>query len=165
MAHWRDHLNSSLLGAYSLFNDQTEDFNTIDGVIIRCANEDHLLGASGKKKCLVAYTSLSNSKPMKINATIAKVLTLAAKSPNPDRWVNIPVTFYVDKNVNTKDGKTEAIRVRARVVNVVIVDRPSQIAAINGCKTIEELKTVWAKVGCPDLEQIKNNKKNELSAN
>lgn len=114
MAHWRDHLDSPLLGAYSLFDDATEKFKTIDGFILRCADEMHILGASGKRKCLVAYTSLSKEKPMKINVTIASKLAAGTGSQNPEKWVNVPVTFYVDERVSSKDGIVAALRVRFR---------------------------------------------------
>ena len=114
MAHWRDHLDSPLLGAYSLFDDATEKFKQIDGFILRCADEMHILGASGKRKCLVAYTSLSNDKPMKINVTIASKLAAGTGSQNPDKWVNVPVTFFVDEKVNSKDGVVAALRLRIR---------------------------------------------------
>ena len=161
MAHWRDHLNSTLLGAYSLYDDATDKFKTIDGFIVKCTHEQHLLGASGKRDCFVAYTSLDSKKPMKINVTIANVLAVAAKSQNPDKWVNVPVTFCVDEKVNTKDGIVAALRVKPRIVQSV--DYTSQTAKLRACTTIEELIIAWKEVGCIALEPIKNEMKEKLT--
>ncbi len=147
MAHWRDHLNSTLLGAYSLYDDTTDRFKSVEGVILRCTHEKHLLGASGTRDCFVAYTSLDARKPMKINVTIAKEIALAAGSKNPDKWVNVPITFYVDENVNSKEGKVEALRCKPR--SVAPVDYSAQITQLENCKTIEELGAVWTSAGFP----------------
>ena len=143
MPHWRDHLNSPLLGAYSLFDDETEGWKEVDGTIIRCCKEEHILGASGKQMILVAYTSLSNRKPMKINVTISKVIQRIAKSMNPDKWVNIPVTFYVDTNVKSKLGTSEAIRVKPRVQRQQ-ADYSKQNASLRACTTLDELKVAYS---------------------
>ena len=171
MPHWRDHLDSSLLGAYSLFDDATEKFKQIEGYIVRCTHEDHNLGASGRKKCFVAYTSIHQTKPMKINVTISKAIALAAGSQNPDRWVNVPVTFFVDENVKTKDGPTAAIRVKGRTV--APPDYSKQEAQLRACETLEDLKAVFTSTGFPqaalvhvkDEMKTKIESKNELPTN
>jgi hypothetical protein len=139
MPHWRDHLNSSLLGAYSLYDDATDRFKQIDGFILRCTHEEHLLGASGKRDCFVAYTSIDPKKPMKINVTIAFTLEIAAGSRNPDKWVNIPVTFFVDERVKTKEGIVAALRVKRRIAP----DYSKEIESIKSCTTIEQLQAVY----------------------
>lgn len=161
MAHWRDHLNSTLLGAYSLYDDATDKFKTVDGFIIKCTHEQHLLGASGKRDCFVAYTSLDSKKPMKINVTIANVLSVAAKNQNPDKWVNVPVTFLVDEKVSTKDGVVAALRIKTRIVQEV--DYTQQTIKLRACETIESLIEVWKEVGCLALESIKNEMKTKLT--
>lgn len=161
MAHWRDHLNSTLLGAYSLYDDATDKFKSVDGFIVKCLHEQHLLGASGRRDCFVAYTSLDSKKPMKINVTIANVLAVAAKSQNPDKWVNVPVTFLVDEKVSTKDGIVAALRVKARFLQAIDYTIPS--SKLRACITIEELVSVWKEVGCTALESVKNEMKLKLT--
>ncbi len=161
MAHWRDHLDSPLLGAYSLFDDATEKFKTIDGYIVRCADEEHLLGASGKRKCLVAYTSLDARKPMKVNVTIANQIALGAKSQNPAKWVNVPVTFFVDERVKTKEGIVAALRVKAREEKAP--DYTAQIAELRACTTIEQLVDTWKRVGNQSIAAIKDEMKAKLT--
>ena len=162
MAHWRDHLNSSLIGAYTLYDDKTDGFKEVDGFIIRTCHEKHNLGASGFKDCFVAYTSLDDKKPMKINVTIANAISNAAGTRNPDKWVNIPVTFFVDQNVNSKEGKVEAIRCRKN--NKVVVDYSLQIAKLRACTTIEELGKAWIECGNIAIASVKDEMKAKLTA-
>ena len=148
MAHWRDHLDSSLLGAYSLFDDKTEGFKEIEGMILRTAHEEHNLGASGKQRIFVAYTTLDKKKPMKINVTIAGAIALAAGSKNPDKWVNVPVTFYVDQNVKSKAGTSEALRCRKNN-KAATADYSAEEQMLKDCKTLEELAAVYTQDGFP----------------
>lgn len=111
--HWKDHLNSTLLGAYSLFDDATEGWKEVNGIITGCCTEYHVLGASGNTKCHVGKTNLG--KPIKLNNTICKVLEQITGSKNPAKWVQVPVTFYVDTNVKFGKTTTEAIRIKAQV--------------------------------------------------
>jgi hypothetical protein len=160
MAHWRDHLDSPLMGAYSLYDGETDDFKSVEGYILRCTDEIHNLGASGKKKCFVAYTSI-DTKPMKINVKIANEIALGAKSQNPEKWVNVPVTFYVDKNVSSKDGIVAAIRVKHRIEKAP--DYTAEIAELRACKTIDQLAEVWKRVGNQSISSVKDEMKSKLA--
>ena len=164
MAHWRDHLNSTLLGAYSLYDDATDGFKEIDGYIIKTAREKHNLGATGVKDCFVAYTSLDPKKPMKINVNIANAIAIAAGTKNPDRWLNIPVTFYVDRNVKCKEGITEAIRCRKNN-KAAQVDYSNEEAMLRACKTLDELATCYKQPGFPQfpLQKLKDELKTKLA--
>jgi hypothetical protein len=145
MAHWRDHLDSTLMGAYSLYDSQTDRFKSVEGYIVRCTDETHTLGASGKKKVFVAYTSI-DAKPMKINVSIANEIALSAKTHNPEKWVNIPVTFYVNEKVSTKEGIVPALRVRARIEQHTKPAEPLQadiVEQVSNCTTLTELGEIW----------------------
>ena len=164
MPHWRDHLDSTLLGAYSLYDDKTEGLKEIDGLIIKTAHEMHNLGASGNKKCFVAYTSLDPKKPMKINVTIASAIALAAGSKNPEKWINIPVTFFVDTKVKCKEGLTEALRCRKNNKSV-IKDYSNEEQMLRNCKTLEELAACYSSEGFPrlPLQKLKDELKSKLT--
>lgn len=161
MPHWRDHLDSSLLGAYSLFDDATEGFKQVDGYILRCTDEIHILGASGKKKCFVAYTTLDAKKPLKINVAIGNEIAIGAGSKNPEKWVNVPVTFYVDERVNSKDGVVAAIRCKHRIEQKK--DFTKNIEALRACTTIEELAAAWKTYGHQDITFVKDEMKDKLT--
>ena len=142
MPHWKDHLNSTLLGAYSLFDDATEGFKEIDGVIINTAHEDHILGGSGKQKVFVARTSLG--KPLRLNNVMSNQIALISGSKNPAKWLNIPVTFYVDEKVKLGRDTVEAIRVKARVK--VVRDYAIEKQHLQACTTLEELQTAYLSI-------------------
>lgn len=161
MAHWRDHLDSTLLGAYSLFDDATEGFKTVDGYVLKCTDEIHILGASGKKKCFVAYTTLDAKKPMKINVSIGNEIALGAGSKNPEKWFNVPVTFYVDERVNSKDGVVAAIRVKHRIEQKK--DFTKNIELLRACKTLPELVEAWKQYGHQEIANIKDEMKEKLT--
>jgi len=158
MPHWKDHLDSSLLGAYSLFDDKTEGFKQVEGMILRCEHQEHILGQTGKKKIHVAITNLG--KPMKLNVVISKQLELITKFKNPVKWVNVPVIFYVDENVSFGKQKVEAIRIKAnpnKPFGVVVPKIDLEVAKkqLEACTTIAELQQVYTSKGFPTLELVK----------
>ena len=141
MAHWKEHLNSTLLGAYSCYDEATEGFKEIQGVIMDTAMEDHILGASGKKRIFVAHTSLG--KPLKINNSIASQIAIVAKTQNAAKWINIPVTFFVDEKVKFGGQTVAAIRVKAPKIAQQI-DYSVFILQLENCKDLNELKAVYS---------------------
>lgn len=162
MAHWKDHLNSTLLGAYSLFDDATEGFKEVDGIIINTCHEEHILGGSGKQNVFVAKTSLG--KPLRLNNTMCTQIAVIAKTKNPAKWVNIPVTFYVDQQVKLGRETVEAIRVKAR--KVIPKDFSKEEKQLRDCKTIEELAAVFQSAGFPQREllSVKDEMKAKLTS-
>ena len=134
-------------------------------MILRTCHEEHNLGASGRKKCFVAYTTLDKKKPMKINVTIANAIALAAGTKNPDKWVNIPVTFFVDTKVKSKDGIVEALRCRKNN-KVAQIDYSTEIAMLQNCKTLDELKAVYTQPGFPQaaMAKIKDEMKEKITS-
>ena len=140
MTHWREHIGSPLLGAYSLYDDATDSFIEKEGLILDVKKAEYVLGASGKKLISIANTTLG--KPLKINVTIAKVLAFITRSGSIEKWVNVPVIFYVDRNVNSKDGVVDAIRVKP-APPAVKVDYSLQEKMLRECKDIDSLTIVY----------------------
>ena len=138
--HWREHTNSPLLGAYSCWSDTADDFTEINAIITHAAVGEFVLGASGKTKCLVCFTDLG--KPVKVNVTIANAIQNIVGTANTSKWVNIPVTFYVDKNVKSKDGIVPAIRVKPQI-NAPKNDWKEQIEHLKTLKTVQELQDAY----------------------
>jgi hypothetical protein len=151
MSHWKDHLNSTLLGAYSLFDDTTEKWKEVDGVITRCCHEKHVLGGSGSTDCHVGHTSLG--KPIKLNHTISKVLESITGYKNPAKWVNVPCTFYVDANVKFGKTTTEAIRIK-RCANTPAPPPAAKPLLEIGTETYDKAKAA-VEAGTFDLEKLK----------
>jgi hypothetical protein len=163
MPHWKDHLDSSLLGAYSLYDDATDGWKEVDGLIIKTCHEDHVLGNQGKKNIHVAYTSLG--KPMRLNHKISDAIALIAKCRNPEKWVNVPVTFYVDSNVKLSGVTVDAIRVKPQKKSAQAPNYDAYEAKLRACKSLDELAALWTSPGFPQLQlsTLKDQIKNELS--
>lgn len=162
MAHWRDHLNSTLLGAYSLWSDEADAFIEKQGKILHVAHEDHNMGKAGNQNCFVAYTTLHKTKPIKINVTIANAIEQASGQKNPEKWNGTDVIFYVDLNVKSKEGTKEALRVKK--MPYVKPDYTVYENQLKACKTLAELKDVFTAQGFPQtaLEKLKDELKTQL---
>lgn len=147
-------VNPDYIGAYML--EQGQDMV----ITFESVKREMVTGSGGKKEeCTVAH--LRGQKPFIVNRTNGKMITKVLGTPYIEDWVGKSVTVYAT-TTSVAGEKTECLRVRP---TLPVIDRSAQVAQINACKTIEELKTVWAAVGCPELETIKNNKKNELLKN
>lgn len=156
--HWRDHLDSTLLGAYSLFDDATDGFKEVDCVVIRTSREDHNLGASGKKNIHVAHTNFSK-KPMQLKVSISSVIAEIAGTNNPDKWVNVPITLFVKKE-KVKGEIVDALRVKRQKV-VQQKDYAPCNAKLRACTSLADLQVVFMAL-LPDEKTACNAAKEEM---
>ena len=150
LTHWKKLINPDYLGAYSL--DGLAELNvTIENVV-----REMVTGTGGKKEeCTVAY--LKNQKPFIINRTNGKTITKALKTPYVEEWVGKSITLYA---TTTKVAGEEVECLRVRPVAPVEVDHTPRF---NECQTLEELKTLWAEVGCQKYEKVKNEAKQRIN--
>ena len=148
LTHWKKLINPDYLGAYSL--DGLGELNvTIDKVV-----REMVTGTGGKKEeCTVAY--LKNQKPFIINRTNGKTITKALKTPYVEEWVGKSITLYAT-TTKVAGEEVECLRVRP----VAPVDHTPRFYE---CQTLEELKTLWAEVGCQKYEKVKNEVKQKLN--
>lgn len=152
--HWKRLINPDYIGAYSL--EDGKDMNiTIEKVV-----REMVTGTGGKKEeCTVAH--LRNQKPFIINRTNGKMIQKIIGSPFIEDWAGKTITVYATLT-KVAGEDVECLRVRPVLPKV---DRSKQTAEIKACKTLDELKAVWSRVGCPELETLKNQMKDELSKN
>ena len=136
--NFRQIVNPDYLGAYSL-DDQNNGYIEVAGTILR-VEKRMVTDMSGKAEKLVATTSLG--KPMIIKATNGKTLQSVSKSKYYEDWINVPVIFYVELDVKSPQGLVDALRLKKQKY-VAPIDYSKQIAAINDCKTLDEMKTVY----------------------
>lgn len=150
LTHWKKLINPDYLGAYSL--DGLGELNvTIDKVV-----REMVTGAGGKKEeCTVAH--LKNQKPFIINRTNGKTITKVLKSPYVEEWFGKSITLYA---TTTKVAGEEVECLRVRPVAPVEIDHTNRF---NECQTLEELKTLWAEVGCQRYENVKNEAKQRIN--
>jgi hypothetical protein len=85
---------------------------------------------------------------MKLNATISQTIALIAGCKNPEKWVNVPVTFFVDERVKFGSSTVEAIRVKAQK-DAPKVDYTDQINKLRACRTLVELQTIYTALDKP----------------
>lgn len=151
--HWKLLVNPDYIGAYMM--QPNEDMViTIDNVV-----RELVTGSSGKKEeCTVAH--LKGQKPFIINRTNGKMITKVLGSPYIEDWAGKSIIVYA---TTTKvAGETvECLRVRPTIPQAK--NRDADRAEMNACKTLPELVEVWKRVGCPELEPLKNKLKDELS--
>ena len=148
LTHWKKLINPDYLGAYSL--DGLAELNvTIENVV-----REMVTGTGGKKEeCTVAY--LKDQKPFIINRTNGKTITKALKTPYVEEWVGKSITLYAT-TTKVAGEEVECLRVRP----VAPVDHTTRFY---DCKTLEDLKMLWAEVGCQRYEHVKNEVKQKLS--
>ena len=150
LTHWKKLINPDYLGAYSL-DGLTELNVTIEKVV-----REMVTGTGGKKEeCTVAY--LKNQKPFIINRTNGKTITKVLKSPYVEEWCGKSITLYA---TTTKVAGEEVECLRVRPVKPVEVDHTNRFYE---CQTLEELKTLWAEVGCQRYENVKNEAKQRIN--
>ena len=102
---------------------------------------------------------------MVLNKTNCKTIE-KIYSPFTDEWLGKKITVFAQK-VKAFGDMVDALRIRPTKPIEKAVDYSKEIAQINACKTLDELKSVWSLPNFPTLalESTKNKKKDELSKN
>ena len=136
-------LNPEYMGAYSLDNGNY-GYNEIDSVIISVQPKE-IVGDGGIKSAgFIGITD--QKKPFIINATARKLIARYCKSQYHLDWVNIPITFYVEKGVRDPSGgkgaKTDGLRIKIRET-APQVDYSKQAETLQACQTMEELQKAF----------------------
>lgn len=152
--HWKRLINLDYIGAYSL--EDGKDLNiTIEKVV-----RELVTGNGGKKEeCTVAY--LRGQKPFIINRTNGKMIQKILGTPFIEDWQGKTVTVYAT-TTKVAGEEVECLRVRPVLPKI---DRTKDEARMKACMTVQQLAEVWKVVGCPELENLKNQLKDELSKN
>lgn len=149
LTHWKKLINPDYLGAYSL--DGLPELNVTIEKVVR----EIVTGTGGKKEeCTVAY--LQNNKPFIINRTNGKTITKVLKSPYVEEWVGKSITLYA---TTTKVAGEDVECLRVRPIAPKETDHTQRF---RDCKTEEDLKMLWAEVGCQKYENIKNEMKQKI---
>lgn len=159
MEHWKRSFDYKYTGAYELQPNEEKV------VTIKRVCKEEVNSTDGKKSmCLVAYFEES-SKPMVLNKTNCKTIE-KIYSPFTEQWFGKKITVFAQK-VKAFGDTVDALRIRPTKPIETVIDYSKEIAQINACKNLDELKMVWTSENFPTtaLENIKNKKKDELSKN
>lgn len=140
MEHWRKNLDPNWIGTYIL-----PDGQTIEAIIVGVRFVKGLKVAGKTKDGYVAdfATNKFFDKPMLLNPTNLKRLTLLTGSPMYESWVNIPI-YLTQEMSKMPDGTQDyALRIGFSKPVVKAVDYSLQTSMLRECQTIDDLQTVY----------------------
>ena len=136
--HWKKLINPEYIGAYSLENGK--DLTVSIEKVIR----EMVTGDGGKKEeCTVAY--LVGQKPLILNRTNSKTITKIYNSPYIEDWAGKKITLYA--TTTRVAGETvECLRIRPAIPKEEDFTKEieTECAKLKQCKTLDELKSVYA---------------------
>lgn len=136
--HWKKLVNPDYIGAYSL--DDGKDLTVTVEKVVR----EMVTGDGGKKEeCTVAY--LKGQKPLILNRTNSKTITKLYNSPYIEDWTGKQITLYA--TTTRVAGETvECLRIRPQIPKEEDFTKEieAECAKLKQCKTLNELKTVYA---------------------
>lgn len=136
--HWKKYFHPDYIGAYALEPGEEKT------VRIKHVKQEQVVGINGKKEeCTVAH--LDGEKPFILNRTNCKTISKIYGSPFIEDWSGKSITIYAAK-VSAFGEEVEALRIRQRAPQAAKpVNYSTQIAAVEACKTLDELRAVFTK--------------------
>lgn len=140
MEHWRKNLDPNWIGTYVL-----PDGKPIEAVITSVKFCKGLKVAGKTKDGYVAYFAPNQhfDKPMLLNPTNLKRLTLLTGSPMFESWVNVPV-FLTQEMSKMPDGTQDnALRIGFNSPTLKALNYLTESAMLRECKTLADLQTVY----------------------
>lgn len=145
LTHWKKLTNPDYLGAYD-FQPGEERILTIKDV-----RRQMVRGVDGKQdECTVAHF-FENCKPMILNVTNSKTISLITESPYIEMWINAKIKIYVAK-IKVKSEFMDALRIKPQKItlqqekqkiNIEIGDEnfnKCRIAYLNDSNNIHRIK-------------------------
>ena len=136
--HWKNYFQQSTLQDNN-FNEKSDTIVTITSVQMQ-----ELQTAEGKQMHLCAMLA-GFDKPLRINKTIAKNMSKALQSNDPQSWVGKQVSIYVQKGLKAFGQVFDVPRVRP-IAPRVNIDVNLYFAEMEQCTTVDQLKALWAKL-------------------
>ena len=141
MTHWRKNLDPNWIGTYVLPEGQQ-----IEALVTKVHFEKGLKVAGKTKDGYVADFAANAffNKPMLLNPTNLKRLTLLTGNPNFESWVNVPV-FLTQEMSKMPDGTQDyALRIGfAKPQPAKKIDYSTQEEMLRECKTLADLQTIY----------------------
>ena len=132
-------------------------------VTIQSVQQENVKGSDGKDSlCIVARTA--ETKPIILNRTNCKTITKVVGTPIIERWSGQKITLGVER-VKAFGETTDAIRVSSVKPVETNKDYTEQINAIQECKDLSELASVWKSFDAATKAATlshKDNRKSEL---
>jgi hypothetical protein len=131
MPNYKSMMDLPYLGAYSLEGVKNNEM----ALTIKTVKAEKITGEGGlQNKKPVIYFEEPNVKPMVLNSTNAKTITLLAGSPITEKWAGLRIIVYATK---TRFGKemVDCLRIRP-----FLAEEPSQAAPTHCADCGNEIK-------------------------
>ena len=136
-SHWKSYFDHEYIGGFSL-----TDMDAI--VTISKYAQETVVNAKQKTESVKFVLYVKDTKgehKMILNATNAKNIEVALRTPDPEKWIGKKIQLYSERG--TWFGKeSDALRVRD-VAPKVEVDVTEDLKALNNCNTLSKLPTVY----------------------
>lgn len=121
--HWKKLTNPDYLGAYDFAENEKTRTLTMSRVI-----QEKVKGPDGKEEdCVVAY--FTEGKPMILNKTNMKAITIAHKSPYIEDWAGKSIVVKIEK-VKAFGDIVDALRVSSTAPQQSAPAKPTQKSLI-----------------------------------
>lgn len=137
LTHWKKTVNPDYIGSYVLESDR-------DLILtIKSAGVEMVTGNGGKKEEKLVIHFMENVKPMICNRTNAKVISKLHKTPYIEQWKGKKIQLYSSR-ITAFGEEVDALRIRDFVKEEKpSIDVTAAIFRLEGCKTLNELKTTF----------------------
>lgn len=108
--HWKSYLGKPFLGSWDLYDTEKDDYTPIVAVIKNVIRKNLNKDIGEDREAFVATFTDSNLKPMILNTGNATIVERFAKQKDFKKWLNVPVTITVAKNIKAFGKTTDALR-------------------------------------------------------
>lgn len=139
--HWREFNETEFLSSSDL-----EMLGVKESVfVITDVSEKNIKHADGNTNRTLLINLQGQSKAMQIYAKNSKALIKVTGSPYPNEWIGKSITVYISYNDKSFGKVEDRLRVRDRAPKTVIPQKEldADIAMINNCSKLDELKKVY----------------------
>lgn len=146
LTHWKKNVDSRYISGEDLLNGLKGLRKEMNVQITSFKDSDSFDQKSNQKTTVTAITMVDIDtgqmlyKPMILNKTNARFFEGEFKSPFIEHWINKP--FILFAQADRRHG--HVVRCRKFIPQV---DTSQYIAAMNNCKTLDELRNVWGQFG------------------
>lgn len=164
MNHWRKFHETEFLGAFDLeMQNVTEAVLKIETVSSKSVKDD-----KGRSETVLTCEFEGVDKPMILNATNCKAIEKVAQTPYIENWKGTEVTLYIQKGIKAFGKVVDGLRIRdfKPVPQADPKEIENEIAIIQNCSTLDELKEVYTKSkhkNNPKVIKAKDELKNVLA--
>ena len=153
--HYKDYFESSVLN--------NGDFDNDNDTIVKILSAQDMKIKTRDGDIVTLCAMLDGYKlPFRVNATVAKNIHKALKTPYPEEWAGKHITIYILKNLVAFGDSHDVPRVRPQAPRLKVMTPASPEQVANICEGFkkhgESIEAYCKKVGLNKIEDIKQDK-------